>query len=116
MIRDIIERWKELDWMPPLPNLDRHLEHILGGGMITLILMGFGIEWFLAACISSGLSFLVEFTTAIIVGNWKDSTFDFVQYQFHWPFYFASEQNWYLFGLTLGVLLCLYVKFLLARW
>jgi hypothetical protein len=116
MIHDIIERWKELDWLPPLPNLDRHLEHILGGGMIVLIGMAFGADWFLAACIASCITFLIEFTTAVFVGNWSDSAFDFIQYQFHWPLYFASQQNWYLFGLTLGVLLFLYFKLLLARW
>jgi hypothetical protein len=115
-MKAIIERWRELDWMPPLPNLDRHLEHVLGGCAVVLILIAFGIEWPIAACISSGIFFIVEFTTALFVGNWKDSTFDFIQYQFHWPFYLAHIGNWYLFGVILAGLLWLYLKLLLARW
>lgn len=115
-MREIIERWKELDWLPPYPNLDRHLEHILGGMAVVLILVSCGAEHFTAAWCSTLIFFLVEFLTAIFVGNWRDSTFDFIQYQFHWPWFFASTGNWYLFGVTLAALIWLYIKLLLARW
>ena len=102
--------------MPPLPNLDRHLEHILGGMSVVFILLACGLEHFTAAWLCTGLFFFIEFLTAIMVGNWKDSTFDFVQYMFHWPFYFAAVANWWLFGVLLAGLIWLYVKLLLARW
>lgn len=116
MLKKIIERWRELDWLPPLPNLDRHVEHIAGGLAIAFIFITMGAGYLTAACVSSGLFFVVEFATALIVGNWRDSAFDFIQYQFHWPFYFAAMASWWLFAISLTALLLLYFTLLLARW
>lgn len=112
----IIAEWKLVVWVPLLPTLDRHLEHIAGGGLLVLIFLSFGAPWLMAAWLSTAVAFLIEFTTAVVKKNWKDSTFDFVQYQFHWPFYFASTGAIGLCCTALGFLIILYVGLLIKKW
>ena len=109
----IYNRWNVVGWIPPLNTLQHHATHMCGGGMVVLIFIAFGTEWYDAALWSSSIFALVEFVTGFIRNNWPDSIFDFVQYLFHWPFYFAHVGQWWVFGISFAVLLVVYFSLLL---
>lgn len=116
MLDRIIQRWKALDWMPPLPNLDRHLEHIGGGASVLAVGLAAGLPWLVAAFISTGVFAIVEGLTMYFKHNYKDSIFDYVQYLFHWLLFFAHNGWWILAGVYLAVWLAAYIYMLLNKW
>lgn len=110
----IVAKWKEVGWVPPLPTLDRHLEHILGGMAFAWIALQFGVEPLGCCFFSTAVSLLIEGLTALSKGNWKDSTCDFLQYQLVWVVYCLPDFG--LFFGALAVYLIVYFALLLRGW
>lgn len=113
---EMLRRWRELDWMPPFPNLDRHIEHIAGGCAMVLFFLALGAQWDIAALTVTLITLTIEGTTALVKGNLRDSSFDFVQYQAHWMLFFL-HYNLTIFAAMYFILwLAAYTYMLIERW
>jgi hypothetical protein len=94
LINKILNKWRVVGWITPLPTLDRHLEHITGGVAVAAIFAALGMPLIDAAVASTLLFASVEGITAIIRKNYTDCAFDFLQYSFQWFIYLLAVGNY----------------------
>jgi len=112
---NILERWRAPIWINSLPTLIHHLVHICGGITVVAVFIAFGINVLLSHVLSTVLFCSIELTTALFKKNWKDSTFDAYQYQFHWVL-FVVPISLDLAGILLGILVIGYFILLRKGW
>ena len=110
----VVDKWKQVGWVPPYPTLDRHLEHLLGGMAFALIASRFGVEPLGCCLIATAIALAIEGLTAIKKGNWKDSIFDFYQYNLVWVVYLLPD--FVAFGIALVCYFIVYSMMLLWDW